>query len=85
LIPLSGYFGPEELGDTRFSRRLSMAADCGFCAVFKDRGEACTPSGLAPVVHVVSDVSTRSPAGAGLSKLNSMLGSLRPPPEQLPK
>src|SRR3984885_14200984 len=27
-------------GDTRFSRRLSMAADCGFCAVFKDRGEA---------------------------------------------
>jgi hypothetical protein len=44
-----------------------------------------TPSSLAPVVHVVSDVSTRSPAGAGLSKLNSMLGSLRPPPEQLPK
>jgi hypothetical protein len=23
-----------------FSRRLSMAAECGFCAVFKDRGEA---------------------------------------------
>jgi hypothetical protein len=25
-----------------FSRRLSMAAECGFCAVFKDRGEAYT-------------------------------------------
>ena len=27
-----------------FSRRLSMAADCGFCAVFKDRGEAYNAS-----------------------------------------
>jgi len=28
------------------SRRLSKAADCGFYAVFKDRGEAWTPAGL---------------------------------------
>jgi hypothetical protein len=30
-----------------FSRRLSMAADCGFCAVFKDREEACRRPGVA--------------------------------------
>jgi hypothetical protein len=37
--------GLHRSGDTRFSRRLSMAAECGFCAVFKDRREAYTPAG----------------------------------------
>jgi hypothetical protein len=62
-------------GDTRFSRRLSMAADCGFCAVFKDRGEALRRLVFAHVGHAIQDVSPRRPADAGLSKLNSMLGS----------
>src|SRR5438270_4838496 len=39
-----GRTGP---GDTRFSRRLSMAAECGYCAVFKDRGEAIAPAAAA--------------------------------------
>jgi hypothetical protein len=44
-------------GDTRFSRRLSMAADCGFCAVFKDRGEALRRLVSAYVGHAIQDVS----------------------------
>lgn len=44
-----------------------------------------TPAGLAPVGHAVCDVSTRSPADAGLSKLNSMLGSFAAVPAALPK
>jgi hypothetical protein len=48
---------------------------CGFCAVFKDRGEAITPAGLSYKGVVCDDISTRATADAGLSKLNSMLGS----------
>jgi len=63
-------------GDTRFSRRLSMAADCGFCAVFKDRGEAYNAGLRSTCAGTISKSRLRlPPAGAGLSKLNSMLGS----------
>jgi hypothetical protein len=41
------------------SRRLSMAADCGFCAVFKDRGEALRRLVSAHVGHAIQDVSPR--------------------------
>jgi hypothetical protein len=62
-----------------------MAADVASVQFSRTVERRITLTGLAPVVHVISDVSTRSPASAGLSKLNSMLGLLRPPPEQLPK
>jgi hypothetical protein len=62
-----------------------MAADCGFCAVFKDRGEAYN-AGRGRVcwsrhmrrIHAI-------PADAGLSKLNSMLGSFAAGALELPK
>jgi hypothetical protein len=44
-----------------------------------------TPAGLAHFGHVISDVSTRTPADAGLSKLNSMLGSFAAEPAVLSK
>src|SRR5579859_3147803 len=54
-----GRTGP---GDTRFSRRLSMAAECGYCAVFKDRGEAVAPAAAAarPVGRATSSGGRRS-------------------------
>jgi hypothetical protein len=62
-------------GDTRFSRRLSMAADCGFCAVFKDRGEAYNAGRRSACADAISKSRLRrAQASAGLSKLNSMLG-----------
>jgi hypothetical protein len=56
--------------------RLSMAADCGFCAVFKDRGEAYNAGLRSTCADAFSSTRLRlPPADAGLSKLNSMLGS----------
>jgi hypothetical protein len=49
-----------------------MAAECGFCAVFKDRGEAIRrpPRACADAIFLAAALPA---ADAGLSKLNSML------------
>jgi len=53
-----------------------MRPACGYCVVFKDRGEAKRR----PCGHQMRTSPFRDAAmpteGAGLSKLNSMLGSL---------
>ena len=73
-IPLQGC-GLHRSGDTRFSAAAYRWRLMWHCAVFKDRGEAYNVGrSRAKSVTPLTDVSTRTPADAGLSKLNSMLG-----------
>src|SRR5271169_1387406 len=60
--PLRGTGDHAGPGDTRFSRRLSMAAECGFCAVFKDRGEAYNAGRPPPGAHAKTE---RAPTVTG--------------------
>jgi hypothetical protein len=62
-----------------------MAADVASVQFSRTVERRITPAGLAHFGHVISDVSTRTPADAGLSKLNSMLGSFAAEPAVLSK
>ena len=57
-----------------FSRRLSMAADVASVQFSRTVERRITPTGIRACRSRLVDVSPRLPAGAGLSKLNSMLG-----------
>ena len=59
-----------------FSRRLSMAADVASVQFSRTVERLITPSGLVYFGRALDGTSTREPEDAGLSKLNSMLGSL---------
>jgi len=63
-----------------------MAADVASVQFSRTVERRITPAGLR-VLLVASLLTrpTRLPAGAGLSKLNSMLGSLRQKPRARPK
>jgi hypothetical protein len=84
-IPIAGHLGCAGPGDTRYSaaayRWRLIVASVQFSRTVERR---ITPAGLAYIGHVIKDESTRSPADAGLSKLNSMLGSLWPLARELP-
>jgi len=56
-----------------FSRRLSMAADVASVQFSRTVERRITPAGPRAFRSRPIDVSPRAPAGAGLSKLNSML------------
>jgi hypothetical protein len=58
-----------------FSRRLSMAADVASVQFSRTVERRITPAGPASDGHAALWTLPRGPADAGLSKLNSMLGS----------
>jgi hypothetical protein len=68
-----------------FSRRLSMAADVASVQFSRTVERRITPAGLRAIRSRRFDVSPRLPAGAGLSKLNSMLALVAAGPDELPK
>jgi hypothetical protein len=68
-----------------FSRRLSMAADVASVQFSRTVERRLRRPGLAYFGHVIVRRVLRAPADAGLSKLNSMLASLRPSAVALPK
>ena len=68
-----------------FSRRLSMAADVASVQFSRTVEKRVTPADLRVGRSRRAGASSREPVDAGLSKLNSMLGSLRPLTLVLPK
>ena len=76
LTPLAERFGHAGPGDTRYSaaayRWRLIVASVQFSRTVERR---ITPAGLAPLGHAALRTYPREPADAGLSKLNSMLGS----------